>query len=161
MSTHLQEMPTNFAGSRTSQAYQKTPYQALESWLCIFVVQSLSRVWLFVTPWTAAWQATLFLTISWALPWFMYIVSMVPSHPLLPLLLFPSVFPSIKVFSSESALCIRWPNYCSSSISPSNEHSELISFRIDWFGLLAFWGTLKSLLQPHSSKASFVHLGRG
>ena len=79
-----------------------------------------------------------------------------PSHPLLPLLLLPSVFPSIRVFSHESALQVRWPNYWSFSISPTNEYSGLISFRIDWVDLLAVQGTLKSLLQHHSSKASIL-----
>ena len=114
-----------------------------ESWqLFVFaVVQSLSRVWLFATPWSAARQAPLPSTISWSLFKFISIESVMPSNHLIlchPLLLLPSVFSSIRVFSSESALCIRWPSYWSFSfsISPSSEYSGLISFRIDWFDLL-------------------------
>ena len=119
-----------------------------------------SRVWLFATLWTAARQASLFLIISWSLPKFMSIELVMPSNHLLlcrPLLLLPSVFPSIRVFSNESAVYIRWPKYwsLSFSISPSNEYSGLISFRIDWLDLLAIQGTHKSLLQHHSLKASF------
>ena len=122
-------------------------------------VQSLSHVWLFVTPWTAARQASLSITNSWSLLKLMFIESVMPSSHLIlcrPLLLLPSIFPSIRVFSNESVLHIRWPKYCSFSfsISPSNEYSGLISFRMDWVGLLAVQGTLKSLLQHHSSKAS-------
>ena len=117
----------------------------------IFVVQSLSCVWLFVTPWTAAHQASLSFTISCSLPKIMPIESVPSNHLILchPLLLLPSIFPSIRVFSSESALHIRGLKYWSFnfSISPPNEYSGLISFRIDWFGLLAVQGTLKSLLQ--------------
>ena len=124
----------------------------------IVVVQSLSRVWLFATPWTAACQASLYFTISWSLLKLMSIESVMPSNHLIiwrALLLPPSVFPSIRVFSNESALCIRWPEYWSFnfSTSPSNEYSGLISFRIYWFDLLADQGTLKNLLQCHSSKA--------
>ena len=123
------------------------------------VVQSLSCFRLFVTPWTAAQKAALSFTISQSLLKLMSIESVMPSNHLilcLPLLLLPSVFPSIKVFSSESVLRIRWPKYwnVSLSISPSNEYSGLISFRMDWLDLLAVQGTLKSLLQHHSSKAS-------
>ena len=122
-------------------------------------VQSLSRVRLFVTPWTAALQASLSITNSWSLPKPISIESVMPSNHLIlcrPLLLLPSIFPSIRVFSSESALCIRWPKYWSFSfnIRPSNERPGLISFRMDWLDLLAVQGTLKSLLQHHSSKAS-------
>ena len=122
-------------------------------------VQSLSRVWLFVTPWTAARQASLSITNSWSLLRLMSIESVMPSSHLIrspPLFLLPSIFPSIRIFSNESALHIRWPEYWSFSfsISPSNEHPGLISFRIDWLDLLAVQGTLKSLLQHHSSKAS-------
>ena len=114
-------------------------------------VQSLRRVRLFVTPWTAARQASLSITNSWSLLKFMSIESVMPSNHLVlrhPLLL-PSIFPSIRVFSSESVLHIRWPKYWSFnfSISPSNEYSGLISFRIDWFDLLAVQGIPKSLLQ--------------
>ena len=122
-------------------------------------VQSLSHVQLFVTPWTAAHQASLSIINSWSLPKPMSIVSVMPSNHLIlchPLLLLPSIFPSIRVFSNESALHIRWPKYWSFSfnISPFNEHPGLISFRMDWLDLLAVQGTLKSLLQHHSSKAS-------
>ena len=122
-------------------------------------VQSLSRVWLFATPWTTAHQAFLFITNSRSLTKFMSIVSVMPSKHLIlcrPHLLLPSIFPSIRVFSNESALHIRWPKYWSFSfnISPSNEHSGLISLRMDWLDLLAVQRTLKSLLHNHSSKAS-------
>ena len=121
------------------------------------VVESFVR--LFVTPWTAACQASLSFAISQSLLKLMSIELVMPSNHLIlchPLLLLPSVFPSIKVFSNESALYIRWPTYWSFSfsISPSNEHSGLISFRIDWLDLLAVPGTLKSFLQHYSSKAS-------
>ena len=121
-------------------------------------VQSLSRVQLFVAPWTAARQASLSITNSRSPPKPMSIESVMPSNYLIlcwPLILLPSIFPSITVFSNESALCIRWPKYWSFSfsISPSNEHPGLISFRIDWLDLFAVQGTLKSLLQHHSSKA--------
>ena len=123
-------------------------------------VQLLSRVWLFVTPWTAARQASLSITNSWSPPKPMSIQWVMPSNHLIlcrPLLL-PSVFPSIRVFYNESALHIRRPKYWSFSfsISPFNEYSGLISFRMDWLDRLAVQGTLKSLLQHHSSKASFL-----
>ena len=129
--------------------------------LYISLVQSLSCVRLFVTPWNAAHQASLSITNSQSLPKPMSIESVMPSnhlilcHPLLPL---PSLFPSIRVFSNELALCIRWPKYWSFSfsISPCSEYSGLISFRIDWFDLLAVQGTVKSLLQHHSSKVSIL-----
>ena len=123
-------------------------------------VQSLSRVRLFATPWTAACQASQSITNSQSLLKHMSIESVMPSNYLFcrPLLLLPSVFPSIRVFSNKSVLRIRWPKYWSFSfsISPSNEYSGLISFRIDWFDLLAVRGTLKSLLQHHSSKVSIL-----
>ena len=124
-------------------------------------VQSLSRIRLFATSWTAAQQASLYITNSRSLFNLMSIESVMPSNPLIlrhPLLLLPSFFPSIRVFSSESVRHIRWPKYWSFSfsISPSNEYSGLISFRMDWFDLLAVQGTLKSLLQHHSSKASIL-----
>jgi len=111
-------------------------------------VQLLSRVQLFATPWTAACQASLSITNSWSLPKLISIESVMPSNHLIfchPLLLLPSIFPSIRVFSNESALCIRWPKYWSFSfnISPSNEHPGLISFRMDWLDLLAVQGPLK------------------
>ena len=125
------------------------------------LVQSLSHVRLFATPWTAALQASLFITNSQSLLRLMSIKSVMPSNHLIlycPLLLPPSILPSIRVFSNESALCIRWPKYWSFSfsISPSNEYSGLIFFRIDSLDLLAVQGTLKSLLQHHSSKASIL-----
>ena len=124
-------------------------------------VQLLSRVRLFAAPWTAAHQASLSITNSRTLPKLKSIESVMPSNHLIlycPLLLQPSIFPSIRVFSNESALHIRWPKYWSFSfnISPSNEHSGLISFRMDWLDLLAVQGTLKSLLQHHSPKASIL-----
>ena len=124
-------------------------------------VQLLSRVWLFVTPWIAARQASLSITNSQSLLKLMSIELVVPSSHLIlccPLLLLPPIPPSIKAFSSESTLCMRWPKYWSFSfsISPSNEHPGLISFRMDWLDLLAGQGTLKSLLQHHSSKASIL-----
>ena len=124
------------------------------------VVQSLNRVWLFVPPWTVACQASLSFTVAWSLLKLMSIELVLPSNHLIlccPLHL-PSVFPSIRVFSSESVLCIRWPKYWSFSfsINPSSEYSGLISFRIDWFDFLAVQGTLKSLLQHHSLKSSIL-----
>ena len=120
-------------------------------------VQSLSRIQLFMTPWTAAHQASLSISNSWSL------LKLMPSNHLIlchPLLLSLSIFPSIRVFSNEAVLCIRWPEYWSFSFNineySSNEYSGLISFRIDWFDLLAVQGTLKSLLQHHSSKASIL-----
>ena len=123
--------------------------------------QSLSHVQLFAIPWTAAHQASLSFTISWSLHKCMSIELVMPSNHLilcLPLLLLPSLFPSIRIFSNESALRIRWPKYWSYSlnITPSNEHSGLISFRMDWLNLLVVQGTVKSLLQQHSSKASII-----
>ena len=127
----------------------------------VLAVQSLSHVRLFATPWTAAHQASLSFTLSPSLLKLMSIESGMPSNHLIfyyPLLLLPSIFPSIRIFSSELALRIRWPKYWSFSfsISPSSEYSGLISFRIDWFDLLAVQGTLKSLLQHHISKAPIL-----
>ena len=124
-------------------------------------VQSLSCVWLFAAPWTAARLASLSITNSQTLLRLMSIESLMPSNYLIlcrPLLLLPSIFPSIRVFSSESVLCICCPEYWSFSfsISPSNEYSRLISFTMDWLDLLAVQGTLKNLLQHHSSKASIL-----
>ena len=126
-----------------------------------FVVQSLSLVQLFKTPWTAAHQASPSFTISQSLLRLMSIELVMPSNDLIlchSLLLLPSIFPSIRVFSSESVLRIRCPKYWSFSfsVSPSNEHSGLISFRTDWLDLLAVQGTLKSLLQHHTLKASLL-----
>ena len=121
-------------------------------------VQLLSRVLLFVTPWTAVCQTSLSITNSRSLPKLMSKLVMPSNHLILyrPLLLLPSIFPSIRVFSNESLHRVRWPKYWSFSfsISPSNEYSGLISFRMDWLDLLAVQGTLKSLLQYRSSKAS-------
>ena len=123
-------------------------------------VQSLSHVQLFVTPWTAAHQASLAITNSQSLVKLMSIKSVIPSNHLIlchPLLLPPSILPSIRIFSNESVFHIRWPKYWSSSfnISPSNEHPGLISFRMDWLDLLAVQETLKSLLRHHSSNHQF------
>ena len=122
------------------------------------VAQSLSRVWLFATPWITACQASLSITSSRSLLKLMSIELIPSSHLILchPFLLLPPIPPSIKVFSNESTLCMRWPKYWSfsPSISPSSEHPGLISFRMDWLELLAVQGTLKSLLRHHSSKAS-------
>ena len=128
---------------------------------CILTNQSFSHVQLFAAAWTTACQASLSFTISQNLLKLMSIESVMPSNRLVlrhPLLLLPSLFPSIRVFSNELALCIRWPKYWSFSfsISPSSEYSGLISFRIDWFDLLAVQGTVKRLLQHHSSKASIL-----
>ena len=112
------------------------------------VVQLLRHVWLFATPWTASHQASLFFTVSWSLLKLLSIESVIPCNHLIfcrPLLLLTLMFPSIRVFSNELALCIRSPEYWSFSISPSNEYSGLISFRIDWFDLLAVQETFKSL----------------
>ena len=127
----------------------------------IFSAQSLSRIWLLVTLWTAACQASLSITNSQSLLKFMSIESVMPSNHLIlchPLLLLPSIFPSVTDFSNESVLPIRWPNYWnfSFSVSPSDEYSGLISFRMNWLDLLTVQGTLKSLLQHHSSKASIL-----
>ena len=124
-------------------------------------VQSLSHVRLFATPWTAALQASLSITNSRSSLKLMSIELVMPSNHLIlchPLLLLPSIFPSIRVFSKESAPRIRWPKYWNSSfsISPPNEHPGLISFRMDWLDFLAVQGTLKSLHQHHSSKASIL-----
>ena len=132
-------------------------------WGLFSSVQSLSCVRLFVTPWTAARQASLSITNSWSLLKLMSIESVMPSNHLIlccPLLLPPSIFPSIRVFSNKSAFHIRWPKYWSFSFSsiPSKEIPGLISFRMDWLDLLAVQGTLKSLLQHHSSKASVLQL---
>ena len=124
-------------------------------------VELLSHVWLFATPWTAVCQAFLSITYSRGLHSLMSIESVMPSNHLIlchPLFLQPSIFPSIRVFSNGSPLCIRWPKYWSFrfNISPSNEHPGLISFRMEWLDLFAVQGTLKSLLQHHRSKASII-----
>ena len=126
------------------------------NWLrCFSSVQSLSCVRLFVTPWTAAHQASLSITNSQSSPKLMSIDSVMPSNHLIlchPILLLPSIFPNIRVLSNESALHTGWPKYWSFSISPSSDYSGLISFMTDWLDLLAVQGTLKSLLQYHSSQ---------
>jgi len=124
-------------------------------------VQLLSHVWLFATPWITARQTSMSITNSWSSPKLMCIESVMPSSHLIlccPLLLLPPIPPSIRVFSNESALWMRWPKYWSFSLSicPSNEHPGLISFRMDWLDILAVQETLKSLLQHHSSKASIL-----
>ena len=129
--------------------------------ICSFSVQSLSRARLFATPWIAARQASLSITNSWSSLRLTSIESVMPSNHLIlchPLLLLPPIPPSIRVFSNESSLCMRWLNYWSLSFSiiPSKEIPGLISFRMDWLGLLAVQGTLKSLLQHHTSKASIL-----
>ena len=132
-------------------------------WYCwtwfVVVVQLPDHVWLFTTPWTVARQASLSLSVSQSLPKFMSIALVMLSNYLIlchPFLLLPSIFPSIRIFSNELALHIRWAKYWSFSISPSSEYSGSISFKIDWFNLLAVQGTLKSLLQNHSLKASIL-----
>ena len=134
--------------SRRSIIYKFVNYQFSS-------VQWLSRIRLFVTPWTAARQTSLSITNSQSLLKLMSIESVMPSNHFIlchPFLLLPSIFPSIRVFSNESVIHIRWPKYWSFSfiINPSDEYSELISFRMDWLNLLAVQGTLKSLLQYHS-----------
>ena len=123
------------------------------------VVRLPSRVQFSATSWTAACQASLFISNSWSLLKLMSIESVMPPNHLILCrshLFLPSIFPSIRVFSNKSVLCIRWPKYWGFSISSCNEYSGLISFRIDWFDLLAVQGTLKSLLQHHSLKASVL-----
>ena len=129
--------------------------------LFVVLVQSLNRIQLFATPWTAAFQASLSITNSQSLLKLMFIESVMPSNHLIlgrPLLLMPSIFSSIRVFSNESVLCIKRPKYWSFSlsISPPNEYSGLIYFRMNWFDLPAVQGTLKSFLQHHSSKTSIL-----
>ena len=144
--------------------FHQAPLFSEEALLHAYVllsVQLLSHVQLFVTPWTAAHQASLYITNSRSLLKLMSIELVMPSNHLIlchPLLLLPPILPSIRVFSSESTLCMRWPKYWSFSfnISPSNKHQRLISLRMDWLDLLAVQRTLKSLLQHHSSKASIL-----
>ena len=144
---------------------RKNTYKVLSSkpvtYIEIAVVQSLNCVWLFATPWTAPCQASLSITNSWSLPKLMSIESVMPSNHLIlyrPLLFLPSIFPSIRVFSNELALRIRWPKYWSFrfNISRSNDYSGLISFRMDWFDLLAVQETPNCLFQHHNSKASIL-----
>ena len=145
----------------TSLTISSKGQKALHWPVQLSTVQSLSRIRLFATPWTAAGQAFLSITNSWSLLKLMSIESVMPSnhHTLChPLLLLPSIFPSIRVFSNESILHIRWPKYWSFNfnMSPSNEHPGLSSFRMNWLDPLSAQGTLKSLLQHHSSKASIL-----
>ena len=149
-------MRSHAARQQVSLLYLKCLFQQL-----ISSVQSLSHVRLFAIPWTAVCQASLSITKSQTLLKLMSIESVMPSNNLILcrlLLLLPSIFPSIRVFSNESILRIRWPKYWSFSfsISPSNVYSGLISFRMDWLDILAVQGTLKSLLQHHSSKTSIL-----
>ena len=144
-------------------SYQKLNIQKMKIMASgsISSVQSLSHVWHFATPWTAACPASLSIANSQSLRKLMSIESVMPSNPFIlcqPLLLLPSIFTSTRVFSNESVLHIRWPKYCSFSfsISPFNEYSGPISFRRDWLDLIAVQGTIKSLLQHHSSKASIL-----
>ena len=140
------------------------PYHPKRAWSCLILEAKQGRAWLVLgweTAWTAARQASLSITNSWSLLKLMFIESVMPSNHLIlrrPLLLLPSVFPSIRVFSNESVLRVRWPKYWSFSfsINPSNDYSELLSFRFDWFDLLSVQGTVKSLLQHHSSKVSIL-----
>ena len=149
----------NFSHPKFPKSLFYIYYKIFIVWLSS--VQLFCRVWLFATPWTTAHQASLSITNSWSLLKLMSVELVIPSNHLIlsrPLLLLPSIFPSIRFFSNESVLCIRWPKYWSFniSISPSNEYSGLISFRMEWLDLLAVQGTLKSLLQHHSSKASIL-----
>ena len=154
--------PVAFCGLPWQVNWGRKKWFQLGRWFCRRpLVQLLSPTWLFETPWTAAHRASLPFTLSQSLLELMSIQSVMPSNHLIlcrPLFLLSSIFPSIRVFSKERALHIRWPNYWSFSfsISLSHEYSGLISFRIDWFCLLAVQGTLKSLLQHHSSKASIL-----
>ena len=153
--------PSLHSKNRSQLVTGYKPISMLQNSVQLSLVRLLSHVRLFVTPWTTAHQTSLSITNSRSLPKPMSIESVMPSSHLIcchPLLLLPSIFPSIRVFSNESALPIRWPKYWSFSfnISPSNEHPGPISFRMDWLDLLAVQGTLKSLLQHHSSKASIL-----
>ena len=157
--------PARWSRNTYTRIDAHTPHPATCLWLCYWgrwgpvTVQSLSCVQLSATPWTAAHQAPLSFSISQSLLKFMSVeLVMLSNHLILcwPLLLLPSIFPSIRVFSNESALHIRWPKYWNFSSSPSDEYSGLISFRIDWFDLLAVQGTFKSLLQHHNLKASIL-----
>ena len=147
--------------SQREPSWGGRPHKSLSKLGWTIVVHLLSHVWLFATPWTSARQASLSFTSSRSLFKLLSIESVMPSNHLTlchPLLLLSSVFPSIRIFSSESTLRIRWSKYWSFSfsISSSSEYSGLISFRIDWFDLLAVQRTLKSLLQHHTSKASIL-----
>ena len=158
---YIEELISSISGCGLSwqQCFYREDSAKIRS--LISSVQSLSHVRLFATPWTAAHQAPRSITNSQSLLKLMSIELVIPSSLLILcclLLLLPSIFPSITVLSNESILGIRWPKYWSFSFStsPSNEYEGLISFRIDWFDVLAVQGTLKSLLQDHSSKASIL-----
>ena len=153
-------MVYSYNGILMSHENNQVPMYLTNGWT-FSSVQSLSCVRLFVTPWITARQASLSITNSRSSPKLMSVELVMPSDHLIlcrPLLLLPSIPPSIRVFSNESTLCMRWPKYWSFSfsISPSKEHPGLSSFRTDWLDLLAVQGTLKSLLQHHSSKASIL-----
>ena len=157
MLTYLRNCPAVFFLQHREHHFFSTPLNFFQ----FRAVQSLSHVWVFETPWTTAHQASLSITNSQSLLKLMSIELVTPSNHLIlycKRLLLPSIFPSLRVFSNESVLHIRWPKYWSFSfsISPSSEFSGLISFRMDWLDLLAVQGTLKSLLQHHSSKASIL-----
>ena len=161
MATHSSilawRIPMDRGTQRTSDMTEATQHAYIQT----VTVQSFSCVRLFATPWTAARQASLSTTNSQSLLKLKSIKLVMPSNHLIlchPLLVLPSIFPSIRVFSNESALCIRWPKYWSFSfnISPSNEQPVLISFSMNWLEFFAIQGTLKSLLQHHSSKASIL-----
>ena len=162
MEQRLRKSTWNWVSNRSAASHKKKKKTFSTATLS---VQLLSCVRLFGIPWTAAHQASLSITSSRRLLKFMSIESIMPSNHLMlyhPLLLLPSIFPSIRVFSSESVLCIRWPKYWSFSISPSNEHPGLISFRMDWLDLLAVQGTQESSPAPqfksiNSLLLSFVH----
>ena len=144
---------------RRSTIYETWELSSQKSWVLVTNLLLLFRCQVMSNSWQP--HGLRYFTISWSLPKFMFIELVMPSNHLIlwcPLLLLPSIFPSIRVFFNESDLCIRWPKYWSFnfSISPSNEYSELISFKIDWFDLLTVQGTLKSPLQHHSSKASIL-----
>ena len=164
MATHSSILAWKIPWTEETGRLQSMGLQRIEhDWVTSLftLIQLLSSVQLFETPWTAACQASLSITNSWSPLKPMSIESVMPSTHLIlfcPLLLLPSIFPSIRVFSNESALYIRWPKYWSFSfnISPSKEYPGLVSFRMDWLDLLVVQGTLKSLLQHHSSKASIL-----
>ena len=159
--THKEDVVRIYSGILLTHKKEWISFAATGMDVQFSSVQSHSHVWLFVIPWTAAHQASLSITNLQGLLKFMSVKSVMPSKHLIlhcPLLLLPLIFPSIRVFSKESVLRIRWPKYWSFSlsISPSNDYSGMISFRIDLFDILAVQGTLKSLLQHHSSKASIL-----
>ena len=157
MQTYIRK-PSGYANFYYSMSHSIWKWPKDRTILLASSVQSLSHVRLFVTPWTAAHQASLSITNSQSILKLMSVTLVMPSNRLILCRFVPSISPSIRVFSNELALRIRWPKYWSFSfsISPSNEYSGLISFRMDWLDLLAVQGTLKSLFQHHSSKASVL-----